>query len=71
MIELSFENNLLNYRQQLFSCIGFEIQDELFASVNIINSNNDCWVLFQSNMTIINGVIQTSAQMIIDTLTNA
>ena len=68
MIELTFENNLLNFRQQLFSCIKFEIQDELFASVNIINSNNDCWVLFESNNTIINGVLQTSAQMIIDTL---
>lgn len=70
MIELFFEDGLLDFRNIKFTCQAFEIQID-FVSINLINTDNDIWVLFQANETTINGVLQTSAQMIIDTLTNA
>ena len=69
MINLTLINNLLNFRNELLDCKSFEIQDE-FVLINVINEENDCFVLFEANETTINGILQTSAQMIFDTLSN-
>jgi hypothetical protein len=71
MIELIFTNNLLSWRNNLFQVVDSYADGEINCNLNLVNQDNNFWVLFQGNETSINGVIQTSAQMIIDTLTNA
>jgi hypothetical protein len=70
MINFIFTNGILIYNEQELECSDFLIDGD-FVTINLINEQNDIWVLFQANEISINGVIQTSAQMIIDTLTNA
>ena len=70
MIDLTCENGILIYDSQQLTFPHMLIDGE-FVSINLVNEGNDIWILLQENHTTINGVIQTSAQMIIDTLTNA
>jgi len=67
---LTFIDNIMTFRGQEFTC-GESYFEGDAAIINIKNDLNDCFVIFVSNHTSINGVIQTSAQMIIDTLANA
>jgi hypothetical protein len=71
MIELIFANSLLSWRNNLFQVVDSYTDGEINANLNLMNEDNNFWVLFLANETSINGVIQTSSQMIIDTLTNA
>ena len=71
MEEVTFINNIITYRGYDYS-IGFvEIGSDISAIVNLVNSPYTFNIALFENETTINGVLQTSAQMIIDTLTNA
>jgi hypothetical protein len=70
MINLIYNNGILIYESQEFTLPDLYIVGE-FVYVNLFNEHNDVYVAFHENYTTINGVLQTSAQMIIDTLTNA
>lgn len=69
MIELNCNKGILIYNFQEFTYPNMFIVDE-FVNINLVNDDNNVWILLQENYTTINGVLQTSAQMIIDTLTN-
>jgi hypothetical protein len=66
---LIFENNLLEFRNQYYKVEVAEYY-EGYCRLNLINEENNIVILLGSNETTINGVLQTSAQMIIDTLSN-
>lgn len=69
MENLIFKNNILQFRGQSYKVESFEFY-EGYVRVNLINEDNNILVLLGENEVSINGVIQTSAQMIIDTLSN-
>ena len=71
MIELIFTNSILSWNGNLFQVVDSYTDGDINANLNLMNEYNNFWVLFLANQTTINGVIQTTAQMIIDTLTNA
>jgi len=70
MEELTFLDNQLNYRGQFYQVGDSMIMDDVVVT-NLFDAENNFNVILVANQTSINGVIQTSAQMIIDTLTNA
>jgi len=70
MEELTFLDNQLNYRGQFYQVGDSMIMDDVVVT-NLFDAENNFNVIIVANQTSINGVIQTSAQMIIDTLTNA
>jgi hypothetical protein len=70
MTDLIFSGNLLTFRDQQFTCGQSYIEGDA-CIINLLNDDNDFNVILVANETTINGVLQTSAQMIIDTLTNA
>jgi hypothetical protein len=70
MEELIYNGNELNYRGQFFQ-IGESANLEDTVLLNLYDSESNFNIILVANETSINGVIQTSAQMIIDTLTNA
>lgn len=69
MENIIFINNILTFRGQDFSCGNSYILDDLVI-INLINIDNDFNAILVPYETSINDVIQTSAQMIIDTLSN-
>ena len=70
MEELTFLDNQLNYRGQFYQVGDSMIMDDVVVT-NLFDAENNFNVIIVANQTSINGVIQTSAQMIIDTLSNA
>jgi hypothetical protein len=70
MEELIYNGNELNYRGQFFQ-IGESANLEDTVLLNLYDSESNFNIILVANETSINGVLQTSAQMIIDTLTNA
>lgn len=69
MVELIIENNKIEFRGQWFDIVSSKL-DGGYCLVNLVNQDNDLIVCFGGGETIINGTLQTSAQMIIDTLSN-
>lgn len=67
MEELTFLNNQLHYRGQFYQVGDSMIMDDSIF-LNLFDSENNFKIILVSNQTSINGVLQTSAQMIIDTL---
>ena len=70
MTELIFLGNFLTFRGQQFNCGQSYIEGDA-CIINLLNEDNNFNVILVSNETTINGVLQTSAQMIIETLSNA
>ena len=70
MEELIYIGNELNYRGQFFQ-IGESVNLQDTVLLNLYDSESNFNIILVANETTINGVLQTSAQMIIDTLTNA
>jgi hypothetical protein len=69
MEELIFIDNQLTYRgSQYFVANTQPVNDAVF--VNLIYEDSDFTITLVANQTTINGILQTSAQMIIDTLSN-
>ena len=70
MEEILFVNNILTFRGYNYS-IGFiEAGTGDNVYVNLVNPPYTFTILLIANEIIINGVLQTSADMIIDTLSN-
>lgn len=70
MEEIIYIGNELNYRGQFFQ-IGESVNLIDIVILNLYDSESNFNITLVANETTINGVLQTSAQMIIDTLTNA
>jgi len=71
MVELIYINQILEFRQDFFKVISVEPIGDYMVHAHIYNEIYNEIVGLTINETTINGVLQTSAQMIIDTLTNA
>jgi hypothetical protein len=69
MEELIYSDNQVNYRGQFYFVGESSIMGDA-AIVNLYDAESNFNVILVANETMINGVIQTSAQMIIDTLAN-
>jgi hypothetical protein len=71
MLELIFINELLTFNGIVYTVSNLELSSEDVVSATITNDIYLSVIALVANQTAINGVLQTSAQMIIDTLTNA
>jgi len=70
MLQLIYNNSLLTYNECSYAIGLLEATSDINVFVGIQNDFYDCIIVLVANQTIINGIVQTSAQMIIDTLTN-
>lgn len=71
MIDLIFLNGILDFRNSLFKISSMYLMGDNLVHVQIYDDNINEIVAFIANETTINGIVQTSGQMIIDTLSNA
>jgi len=71
MLELIFINELLTFNGIDYTVSNLELSSEEVVYATITNDIYLSIIALVANQTTINGVLQTSAQMIIDTLTNA
>jgi hypothetical protein len=71
MLELIFINELLTFNGIDYTVSNLELSSEEVVYATITNDIYLSVIALVANQTTINGVLQTSAQMIIDTLTNA
>jgi hypothetical protein len=70
MEEITFINNIITYRGYNYS-IGFvELGSDISAIVNLVNDPYIFNVGLFANQTTINGVLQTSPEMIVETLSS-
>jgi hypothetical protein len=69
MEEITIINGLLNYRGQEYN-YSYSMQMDTAVFIRLYNDYDDFMVTVVANEVTINGILQTSAQMIIDTLTN-
>lgn len=69
MEEIKYSNNKIDYRNQIFD-IGeyYSLGDACI--INLYDFESNFFVVLVANETSINGIIQTSADMIIETLRN-
>ena len=68
MIELILKDNKLTLSDIVYSFDDIQLIDENQVNIHLYNSEYNSIYALISNETTINGVLQTSAQMIIDTL---
>lgn len=71
MVELIYINVILEFKEDFFKVLSADAVDDMMVHIHIYNEIYNEIIGLSANETTINGVIQTSAQMIIDTLTNA
>ena len=71
MIYITYLNSVFTLDGSSYSITSLEQCSESGVFVGLYNEVNDFVYRLNSDTTTINGVLQTSAQMIIDTLTNA
>ena len=71
MLELIFIDELLTFDGNQYSVSNLELTSEFVVYATIQNDVYVSVIALVANQTTINGVLQTSAQMIIDTLSNA
>jgi hypothetical protein len=69
MVELIYIDGILGFKGHKFTCGSRFIEGDA-CIINLLNADNDFYVMFTANQTTINGILQTSAQMISDTLSN-
>lgn len=70
MVELFYENQILQYKGDFYTIVSLEIIDDNLVHVHIMNQIYNSIIALVANDTTINDVIQTSAQMIYDTLSS-
>jgi hypothetical protein len=68
MVELLFLDGLVTFRDLVYSASLFDITSENQINMHLQNDEYSFFATFIANETTINGVLQTSAQMIYDTL---
>jgi hypothetical protein len=71
MLELIYINQILTFDGREYTISNLEINSDDVVYATITNDIYLSVIALVANQTIINGILQTSAQMIIDTLTNA
>jgi len=71
MINLIYNNPLLTLDGNNYEISSIDLISDEIAYLNLFNDKYNFTYGVVANETTINGVLQTSAQMIIDTLTNA
>ena len=70
MIELLWQNNILTLMEVEYNLESVDVQSDTIVQLAIYNDvYNTCYTVL-ADSTKINGVLQTSAQMIYDTLTS-
>jgi len=70
MIELLYANGILTLDAVNYEISQIQLISDLIVYLEIYNEQYNCTYAVVANETTINGVLQTSAQMIYDTLTN-
>lgn len=70
MLELIFDNQLLLFNGLEYNVIDLQHSSEDVVLTTIENDIYYSVIALVANQVTINGIIQTSAQMIIDTLSN-
>ena len=71
MIELNYQSKFLEWEGFRIKILDLKTDGDINVDVHLVNdSGNDFWVLFLANETTINGVLQTSSEMIVNTLTS-
>lgn len=70
MLELIYSNTLLIFNNEEYNIVLLEATSDTNVYVGIENDVYNYIIVLVANETTINGVLQTSAQMIIDTLSN-
>lgn len=70
MISVEYNDNSIYVNSQWIPFSDIRIEDENVTSIFLTNDLNCGWYSFLANETTINDVLQTSAQMIYDTLTS-
>ena len=68
MLELTYINNLLTFDGIDYTIVNLEISTEFVVFATIENQSYFSVIALVANETTINGVLQTSAQQIIDSL---
>ena len=68
MLELTYINNLLTFDGIEYTIVNLEISTEFVVFATIENQSYFSVIALVANETTINGVLQTSAQQIIDSL---
>lgn len=68
MIDIIFENNTVVLEGIVYNFKDVEILDDVSTSVNLFNDIYNTIYVFIANDVTINGVLQTSGQMIFNTL---
>lgn len=70
MVEIVFINNVFTFNSIDYKIVNLDITSESIVIVTIDNDVNYSVIALVAGETIINDVLQTSAQMIYDTLTS-
>lgn len=70
MLELIYTNTLLIFNNEEYNIVLLEATSDTNVYVGVQNDVYNYIIVLVANETSINGVLQTSAQMIIDTLSN-
>lgn len=70
MIELYYLNNILTFDSIDYTIDSIEKQNDELVGLNLVNDIYNFQYVVVANDVIINGVLQTSADMIIETLSN-
>lgn len=70
METIIYLNDKIQYRGYWYN-VGEGLSIDDICLLNLYDEENNFNIILVANETTINGVLQTSAQMIIDTLTNA
>ena len=68
MVDIIYNNNNIIYKEVIYDLLSVEILAENLVSISICNDLVNESIGLITNETTINDVIQTSAQMIYDTL---
>jgi hypothetical protein len=70
MEQVLFNNGIINYRGYDYTISFLEMNGNEMVYVNLVNDPYTFTVVLVANETTINGILQTSAQMIFDTLSS-
>jgi hypothetical protein len=68
MVELLLTNGLVTFRGVVYAASLFDIVSDSQINIFLQNDEYSFFATFIANETSINGIVQTSAQMIYDTL---
>jgi hypothetical protein len=68
--EVTFINSIITYRGNNYYIGGVESSSDISTIVNLVNEPYTFNIVLIANQTAINGVLQTSPEMIVETLSS-